>query len=461
LVRTDTLHESILVGIRKGHLSGLLNALTALPDRAAFKERLTLDSTPDISLLPVYQEVLDLIHAARQEGRRVVLATGAPRRIADGMAARIGGGTEVMATESGLNLTGQNKAEALVRRFGSGKFDYIGNSAADVPVWRESRRAYVVGPPEQVKSWSIAAGRSLEVIFDVPSPMRSGIRAMRVHHWPKNILVLVPVLAAHRIRDAEAVVPALLLAVAFCMFSSLIYIWNDLMDLEADRQHPAKRSRPLACGELPIGSALVLEASLATAGVGFAMAAGPWGILGVGLYGCMNIAYSAWLKQIVLIDVFLLSSMFMWRVISGGLVSDIPLTPWLLGFCGYLFLSLAFAKRFSELHGLRERSGSGPLRRGYGLADDLPVALFGIGAGFASSLVLVLYVTSEGFALLYRRPLALLGLCPLLLYWISRVWMKAFRGELTEDPLMFAARDRATIFFVGLGVLLIALAGLK
>jgi len=268
------------------------------------------------------------------------------------------------------------------------------------------------------------------------------IRALRLHQWVKNVLVVVPLVLAHRVSDREALLHALYAFVSFGLVASAGYVFNDLRDREADRLHPVKRDRPFASGELSAGAGVVLIVVLLAAGFVLASAVLPTPFtVALSTYLVTTVLYSWQLKRLAVVDVLVLAGLYTLRLFAGGLASEVPLSPWLLAFAMFLFLSLAVAKRYSELAGVAERSESRAVGRGYLTGDRELLTMIGVTAGYLAVLVLALYVNGPDVSALYSRPLLLLLICPVLLYWITRLWLLAHRGELHDDPVVFTLED--------------------
>jgi 4-hydroxybenzoate polyprenyltransferase len=274
--------------------------------------------------------------------------------------------------------------------------------------------------------------------------------ALRVHQWVKNLLVFVPVLLDHKFFDATVLFKATIAFAAFCCAASGAYITNDLLDHEADRRHPAKRYRPFAAETLsrPFG---VLMAPLLFAG---ALLCSLWlsprfGVL-LTMYVGLTTAYSVYLKRIAVLDVLLLAGLYTLRVMAGVAASHVRFSTWLLAFSMFLFLSLAFLKRYSELSQLEGGPDQAVARRGYLRGDRDWLGSMGGSSGYISVLVLALYINSDQVVALYHRPLVLWMVCPLLLFWISRMWLLAHRGRIDQDPIVAAVRDPASY---GIGAL--------
>lgn len=275
--------------------------------------------------------------------------------------------------------------------------------------------------------------------------LRSLLRALRVHQWAKNLLLFVPLVAAHRVLEPSRVVQALLAFVSFSLCASSVYVVNDLVDLEADRRHPSKRQRPFASGELPVRAGLWLAPLLLGAGVAVALALLPLPFSALlGAYFATTLAYSLYLKQVPMLDVLVLAGLYTVRIFGGSLAVGVPTSDWLFTFSMFLFLSLALVKRLSELRRLRLSQQEAAPGRGYRTEDYELLGSLGVASGWLSVLVLALYITSREVTVLYRHPERLWLLCPLMLYWLGRVWLLAHRGEVDEDPLVFALRDKVS-----------------
>ena len=282
--------------------------------------------------------------------------------------------------------------------------------------------------------------------------------ALRVHQWIKNLLVFVPLLMAHRIFDREALLRTSYAFVAWCLCASAVYLFNDQLDLEADRQHPRKKYRALASGALNSKLLWLLIPLLLLGAFGIASLLLPmWFGISLILYLAITTAYSAYLKRVLIVDVLLLAALYALRVLSGGFAADIPVSPWLLAFSMFLFLSLAFVKRYAELRNTEYPRLGETSRRNYSTTDSELLKSFGAASGYLSVLVLVLYINSREVVALYRSPTILWLIGPCLLYWITRVWLLAYRGEMDEDPILFTVKDWPS-YLVGVAVALVIIA---
>ena len=279
------------------------------------------------------------------------------------------------------------------------------------------------------------------------------LRAMRPRQWLKNVLIFLPLVAAHSFAPSQ-IVRALIAFIAFCFCASSAYVFNDVLDIAHDREHPKKRWRPIAAGLISLRSALALSLVLALAGMGVAAWGGESLLQVAGLYFVLTVLYSLYLKKLLLIDVVVLSSLYTIRLIGGAAATGIQLSFWLLSFSFFLFLSLALLKRHNELLRLRRGPQAAVPGRGYLPQDSLPVGIFGVSAAVISTLVLMLYYNSAGVAKLYPSPLALLFVVPLFFIWIARLWVLSFREVIEEDPLLHVSTDVASLAIVALCILL-------
>lgn len=449
LLRTDTLLESILILIRTQPLSGLLVLFWALRGKAHLKHQVGKRIHLDPSTLLYNADVVSWLHEERRHGRKLLLVTGADRTIAEPVADFLCLFDAVISSDLATSLTGEAKGAALSERFGTGGFDYAGNSFPDLKVFRESRAAVLVNASESLVR-ETAKVCHVERIFP-RRPLQWSLlgRELRVYQWVKNILVFVPVLTSHQFLRPNVILRSVLMWLAFSLCSSAVYVINDLMDLESDRLHVEKCRRPFASGDLPLRWGLILAPGLLLGGFGVAAWLGAGAIAVLCAYCLISIVYSTTLKRWPLVDVFTLSLLYSSRIWAGHAATGIPYSPWLLSFAMFIFLSLAFSKRVSELRALERKGGDNAPGRGYGVADTFQLTVFGVNSGFIASLVLTLYINSASVTLLYRRPILLWTLCPIVLYWICRVWMLAHRGEMNEDPIWFAIRDPVT-YWLGL-----------
>ena len=442
LIASDVLWESLcrLLSQQPTALPGALAALSS--GRAAFKRHIVERVAPDERRLPYRPEVLAYLEGQRAAGRRIVLATASDERIATAIADHLDLFDEVLASDGESNLKGEAKLAAILDREGSGPFEYIGDSSADLAIWRGSSAATLVAASPATRRAVERLGVPVEVLVEPAPRFRTALRALRPYQWIKNALLFVPFVLAHELEDPGRGLGVALAFVAFCCVASATYLWNDLLDIEADRLHPRKSQRPFAAGTLSIPFGAALSFGLLAVGFGVSGSATPPAATGMlALYLVTTTSYSFYFKEQLFLDVLVLAGLYTLRVLAGGVAADVPVSPWLLAFSLFFFLSLAFVKRYAELLGAQASDQERLERRGYEVGDIGLVETMGTTSGYLSVLVLALYVNGAGATGLYQDTTALWAVCPIMLFWITRIWFLARRGTLRDDPVLFAATD--------------------
>jgi 4-hydroxybenzoate polyprenyltransferase len=449
LIATDTLCEAVLLSFRQCPVSCWRAPWALFRGLAQFKRCLAELVTPDAEVLPYRQEVLEFLRIQKQQGAKLVLATATDQRWADAVAMHLNLFDDVIASDGRTNVKGEAKLAAMEHYcslHGFEEFAYVGDSSADVPIWRKAAQVYVVQPTAGLLRTLKGFCQPSRVFGGKPGRIGPLFRALRPQHWTKNLFLFVPLAMAHDLLNPEKFIAAVTAFIAFCASASAVYFLNDAQDLEVDRRHPEKCRRPLASGALPIYYAPVWTVLLATVGILLsAWTLQPLSFAGLlVLYLLTNVLYSMWLKRKTMIDVLVLAGLYTARILAGGFATDTPVSQWLIGFSVFFFTSLAFAKRYAELVRLADEGQEAPGGRGYAVTDQSLIESMGSTSGYLSVLVLALYINGEVVKELYTYDWLLWLVCPLLLYWISRIWLKAKRRRLTEDPVVFALRDPAS-----------------
>ena len=455
LIKTDLLFEMILLLFKRSPFSIFLLPLWFLRGRAYLKDQLTSRTLIEPANLPYHQPFLDYLHTMSKQGKRLVLATGSNERVARKIADHLGIFDRVIGSGE-QNMTGHNKLAAIKAMQKGAPFAYAGDSRKDIPIWKDAEEAILVNPAGSVRRKATRSARVTHTFWSRRSRISTLFRALRVHQWVKNTLIFVPLVTAHRFTSLYDCLMALAAFVAFCSVCSGTYMINDLLDLEVDRRHHLKKGRPFASGDLPLSSAFLLVPATLIFGVVVGSFLPPAFLMTLGLYTAMSLSYSLYLKKKVLVDVIALASLFTLRIFSGAHAIDVPISHWLLAFSMFIFLSLAFVKRYAELHNLKQTEVKLIPRRGYRVDDIEQLRSFGTMCGCIAVLVLALYVDSLEASGLYAMPSMLWLLCPALFYWIARIWIAAQRGEMHEDPIIFAFKDRVS-YVVGFLVALVLL----
>jgi 4-hydroxybenzoate polyprenyltransferase len=452
LIRSDVLIESGFAYLKSAPLRFYRPLMwLARGGKPALKAGLAENTNVDVTVLPYDAQVLAWLEEERESGRTLVLATASHERYAHAIADHLGLFEQTFATADGVNLSAQRKRDKLVAEFGEKNFDYVGNSHDDITVWQSAARAYVVNPASGVERAARKVGNVERVIESRPPALRTWMKSLRLHQWLKNLLIFVPLLAAHKLAYPELVVAALLAFFAFGLCASSVYLLNDMLDLEDDRHHPTKRKRPLASGALPLTWGIALCPLLLACAFVLTYLFLPlrFGAVLLGYYA-LTLAYSIRLKRQVMVDVVVLAMLYTIRIVAGSAAISAHLTFWLLAFSMFIFLSLALVKRYAELHSMQARGLVKTRGRGYVASDLSLISSLGTASGYLSVLVLALYIQDVNTAKLYRHAEYIWLACPLLLYWISRTWIIAHRGMMHDDPIVFAARDRVSLAVVAL-----------
>ena len=450
LVRADITLESLVAWMRSGVVAFLLGIVWTLKGPAFAKAMLARRLPVDAARLPYRVEVLALIDQARAQDRPVVLASASHWRNVRRIARHLGIDA-VLATDARNNLKSRRKLAAIRKAVGAdGAFDYVGDCRADHCLWVSSRQGYSAGR----KGLS-----TTQVLANPPRPLwRAMLKAMRPHQWAKNLLVMTPVATAGLLADPAAIAKGLAAMLGLSLLASAIYVVNDLLDIDADRQHKKKRLRPLAAGDITIPQGLALTGVLGLIGLAIGYAAGGWPLLlALMAYAALTTAYSFRIKAAMVADVITLAALYTIRIWIGAVAVQVAMSEWLLIFSMFLFLSLAYLKRYIELRDSSAPADQLVSGRGYTAMDLDLVMVSGLGSGLCSILVLALFASDAAATGQYATPHLLWFACAPLLYWINRVWIMARRGEVDGDPVAFALKDRRSIVVGALtGLILVA-----
>jgi 4-hydroxybenzoate polyprenyltransferase len=442
LLRTSVAQETLFASIRRHPLRVLLLPLWLLrrgtPPAA--------DGALNWRTAPLFQGVHERLRGALAQGRRVILVTSQPGPWAAELAATLEGAEPLL-----LPPSAQTAGSRLQELFGQGGFDYIGDGRHDLDICRAAHSTVLVSSNAAVIARTRAVARVEEVVPRDNAGLVTYLKMIRVHQWLKNLLIFVPLLAAHKLTSSDSVRVALASFLAFSFCASAVYITNDLLDLEADRLHVRKRNRALAAGRIPLSGACGVALALLAVGAALAVSISALFVATLGLYFVMTLAYSLRLKRQVIVDVMLLAGLYTIRVVAGAVAVTVVPSFWLLALSMFMFLSLAIVKRYSEMLVTLSQEQQYAAGRGYSV-HDLPVLLsLGIASGMAAIVVLALYIDDPVTHTLYPHTLYLWPIPPLMLYWISRVWMKSHRGEMHDDPVVFAIRDWQSLMILVLG----------
>jgi 4-hydroxybenzoate polyprenyltransferase/phosphoserine phosphatase len=461
LVKSDTLVDALFALAHTAPMQLLRLPAWLARGKAAFKHQVVIHAQLDVAHLPYNTALVEHLREEAATGRTLVLATGADERLAMRVAAHLGIFQEVLASDGVINLTGARKLHRIQQRFAESGFDYIGNSMADMPLLAQAETAMLANPGWWVRSRLDAHQRQTKKTQPVPvfqdrrAAFSSAFRALRAHQWAKNVLLFLPLLLAHSLHWSAFLLCALALA-SFCLTASSTYIINDLLDMEADRRHPHKCQRPFAAGDLSAVAGALLAVFLLACGAWLAVRWLPLAfVVWLALYAVATLAYSLYFKRVVLVDVIFLSALYTLRILAGAAAVSVAVSPWMAGFSIFFFFSLALLKRFSELENLRARGTTPANGRGYMVQDLEQLRSFGTASAFASIVVFALYINNPEVGHLYHHPHRLWLMTPVLIWWLSRTWLLASRGQMEEDPVVFALTNRSSLL-AGVALFLIA-----
>jgi 4-hydroxybenzoate polyprenyltransferase/phosphoserine phosphatase len=443
LTPTDTLHESLIQMAKQSPSSLLWLPLALLKGKAAFKEEIAAHTSIDPAQLPYRQDVLDYLRAEKAHGRPIILATAAHTSIARKVAEHLDLFDQVLATEPGKNLKGVAKLQSIRAEIGE-KFAYAGDSTADLPIWKAASSAILVGVDSGTTA-EVKRGTPVEQEFPKErASLKVWLRASRIHQWLKNLLLFVPLMTAFSFQDAGKFVTMCIAFLAFSFAASGTYILNDLCDLDNDRQHPRKRSRPFASALLPIHHGLAVSAGALGLALILSVLVSPAFVLMLLFYVILTTAYSWVLKTYVLVDVLMLSLLYTLRILAGSVAVAIPASSWLLAFSVFIFLSLALVKRCAELVSLKEAGKEEARGRDYRVSDLVVLWPMGVGAALSAVVVFGLFISAPDTQVRYASPQLLWLVAIGLMYWLGRLWVKTSRGEMHDDPVVFAVKDHGS-----------------
>ncbi len=443
LTPTDTLLESLLQLIKHSPASQLHLPAWLLSGRAGFKEAIATRVTIDAEKLPYNMPLLEYLQAEKSKGRQIILATAAHHTIAEAVSRRLGIFDKVLATRPENNLKGSAKLKAIQENIGQ-TFVYAGDCAADLPIWKQAQAAVLVGVPESVAT-QVRKDTPIERDFPKqPGGPAVWLRALRVHQWIKNLLLFVPVLTTFEFADVHKLIHIMLAFMAFSLAASATYIVNDLWDLGNDRVHPRKRMRPFASGALSILHGLLVAAAALMAALVLAATVSQGFLWMLLTYLVLTSAYSWVIKEYVLLDVLMLSLLYTIRILAGSVAIGVATSSWLLAFSAFTFLSLALVKRCAELVSLDESGVAATRGRDYRVSDLVVLWPLGVGAALCAVVVFGLFISAPETQPRYATPQLLWLVAIGLVYWMARLWIKTSRGEMHDDPVVYALKNRGS-----------------
>lgn len=439
LIRTNILFEQVLRLLKSKPLSVLHLIWWLLRGTGNLKSKLAIAAPIDPGTIPYRQSVLQLLVSAQACGKQTILTSSSDSSVVQGISDHLGLFEHSLTSTDKLKLCGAVKVKTILHHLDGASFTYLGYSPRDLPTWKSCHSATLINPSGFLTRQVHSIGIPYSIVNDRKSSFRLILREMRVYQWVKNALLFVPLLAAHKFTDLELWKASTLAALSFSLVASAVYVMNDLLDVDSDRAHTTKRKRPFASGDLPLQCGFALLPLLLSSGFLLAESVG-WPVVGwVSSYFCLNILYSWKLKESPIIDTILLASFYTMRILTGSAATGIVTSTWLLAFSIFLFFGLALVKRYAEL--LRSDAHQPIKGRGYSHTDKLPVFVIGIASSLLAIVILVLYLNSQEVLRLYTQPERIWLITPVLLYWTSRLWLLANRGDVNEDAVLYSIKD--------------------
>jgi len=432
LIKTDLLLETFIKAIYSKPWLVFLIPFWLIKGKTVLKKQLAQATQIDATSLPYNQPLVKYLEEQHAEGRCIILCTGSWHSLAQQVAAHFPFITHVYGSDEKTNLTGTQKATFLTKKYGENNFSYVGNEDKDLKIWKHSDSAIVVSNNTSLKVKTEGLCKIEQSFSTGKASLKAVIKQIRAHQWVKNFLIFIPLITSHQITNSSLFLSAMIAFIAFSLCASATYILNDLADLESDRKHPKKQFRPMASGDISI---IALAISLFLH---------PWFLLSLGIYIVITLSYSFRLKKLQSIDITILASLYTLRIIAGAIAINVTPSFWLLAFSMFVFLCLAIIKRLSEILKNKERYDETTKLdgRGYFISDFHVLLNLAAASGMMSILIFAMYINSPEVAALYSTPYALWLICPLFGYWILRVIIMASRGEIDEDPIVFAIKDR-------------------
>jgi len=455
ILRTDTLVEGIVAGVFQKPFAMMIRLATAVLSRPRFKSWVFKNVDVDYEAIPTNEKLIDYLRSQRKRGRPIHLVSAADQGVVDRIAAHFGIFDSALGSSNGVNLKGRRKLGAIRQRFGD-SFVYVGDSRPDMKVWSGSTGGIYAGTNASIRRRLTKRGDWLEADFSQRAGgMHAWLKALRLHQWTKNLLIFAPLILSHHYTDLTATLETLLAFLVVGITASGTYLINDMSDLGADRRHRTKRNRPLASGAMPLWAGLILAPILIAGGLAAAYFLAPLFAVALAGYLVLTLSYSLKFKITPLLDVFILAALYTLRLVMGTIVAGADYSLWLLTFSMFFFFSLSLAKRHVELIAPDVRPGVAIRGRGY-YPEDAPLTRsLGIASATASILILVLYLVDEAYGVaVYKAPVFLAGIPVIIAIWTARIWLLAHRGQLDDDPVSFATRDRVSFI---LGFVLVVL----
>ena len=462
LIKSDLLFECLVPIIKNYFYAIFLAPFWLLKGKAYLKDKFSDLVSINPEILPYNNNVLEYIRKEKENGSKIILATASNIKLAKSISDYLGIFDDVIASSKEENLKGKNKLNKIKSYIENNninkEFSYIGDSEADVKIFNETNIPIVVGNKNVFNKIKSKNDKTSFVDGENDFSLKKFFKMIRTYQWVKNFLIFLPLILAHKFLDVNLLLKALVAFFSFSFLASSVYIINDIMDVESDRIHPSKKNRPIASGAVKISSALKVAFILMPLSFIISIFLGKEFLFVLLTYFITTSCYSFYLKKIMLVDILILSLLYTVRIFAGGVALNIYLSPWLFMFSMFFFFSLACAKRYSELYAVRNNLQDEIKGRGYQAQDLEQIQIFGSSSGYIAILIFALYIQSDISMKLYKTPSFFWALCPIMLYWISRVWLLSHRGQMTQDPIIFALKDKVSYVVLILSIIIFGVA---
>lgn len=453
LIKTDMLIESFLELLSNNPFKAI-KSLCNLLSPASLKHSLAFHADIDVTTIPYNQNVLDFVKSEKEKGRKIFLASASNIKYVKAVADYLGIFDGIFASNKDLNLKGKEKAKILCDSFSEKGFDYIGNSKDDFPVWEKANKVIAIGVSNILEKKIIKSYPEALILDNTKPSFMDYIKMIRIHQWLKNILIFVPAFLAH-LFTISYFFNSLIAFFSFSFCASSVYILNDLLDIKNDRDHITKKNRPIASCKISLFKAVFIFPIFLTISIILSLFLPIKFLTILIIYYFITTAYSFYLKKKPIIDVLTLAALYGIRILAGSFAVSLPfLSSWFLSFSGFFFLYLALTKRCAELIERSSKGKDDPIGRGYKILDLPILQMFSCASGYVSVLVFCLYIDSNAVYKLYSNPHQLWLIPFILTYWISRTLLLTHRGNMNEDPVIFAAKDKQSLL-CGIAIFLV------
>ncbi len=452
-IKTDMLFESFISALKNNPLIIFLCLLWLIKGRAYLKYKLSQRADLETPLLPLNPEFHSFLLGEKTKNRKIILATASNEKYANEICENYDLFDSYISSDASTNLKGKNKLEKI--KTISDHFAYAGNGSEDFEIFSQADESYLVNPT--YKAVRMSSKISFIKIFDKSKTnFKIWMKQIRTHQWLKNCLIFVPLFVSGKFTNVDALYLSVLGFLSFSCLASATYIINDLLDLESDRSHTRKKSRPIAAGNIGIDKAIMVAVILFSFSLYLAfIIKGMFAVVLIA-YLAITLLYSFVIKELIGMDVIILASLYTIRILAGGAILNVTISFWLLSFSMFVFLSLAIIKRCAELKSFEGEEKTNAKGRDYGIADYNVLMSLGTSSALLSVLMFVFYTNSNILTNQYQKPTILWLIVPALSYWLIRMWVKTNRGEMHDDPIVFSLRDKGSLVTIGF-IILIAL----